>query len=184
MKNIFLLQSFLACLLCALGCDDKTETSVEVEENSKDPSGIVLSTFEESGVKVTFSLEAGEGGRRWIRATFAPLEKGLHVYSKDLPAEGIDGIGRPTLLALTPHPSVTEVGELSADKEVHNLASPLNADGFPVYPDGPVTLTLPFTLKADANGSLEATVRVTYMACTKTFSNPPVENKDVKVVLN
>ena len=111
------------------------------------------------------------------------MEEGYHVYSKDLPIEGIDGIGRPTLLELSKHEAISGLGKLTADKKVHNLTSPLNADGFPVYPDGPVTLTLPFSLKAESNATVEVEAKITYMACTKTSCNPPVEGKTVMLSL-
>ena len=147
------------------------------------PKGVVISKIEDSGVEVTFSLATGEGGKRWLQANFAPTEEGYHVYSKDLPPDGIDGIGRPTLLELSKHEAISYIGKLTADKKVHNLASPLNADGFPVYPNGPVTLTLPFFLKAEENATIEITAKVTYMACTKTNCKAPVEGKEVKLTL-
>ena len=158
-------------------------TSASISAPTPVPMGTILSEVEDSGVKVTFFLAKGENGKHWLRATFSPLEIGYHVYSKDLPADGIDGIGRPTLLELSENSAITDVGELTADKKIHNLASPLNADGFPVYPDGPVTLSLPFTMKPDTNGRVDVMAKITYMACTKTSCNPPVEGKAVKLTL-
>jgi hypothetical protein len=158
-------------------------TSASITAPSPVSIGTILSEVEDSGVKVTFFLAKGENGKHWLRATFSPLEIGYHVYSKDLPADGIDGIGRPTLLELSKHAAISDVGKLTADKKIHNLASPLNAAGFPVYPDGPVTLSLPFTMKPDAHAPVEVTTKITYMACTKTSCNPPVEGKVVKLTL-
>ena len=185
--------SFLNLLGCG-GGSETPKTNGEGQEANNTPTalttemaaipqGEVISEIEDSGVKVTFTLAKGEDGERWLQANFAPLEEGYHVYSKDLPEEGIDGIGRPTLLELSKHEAISDVGKLAADKKVHNLASPLNADGFPVYPDGPVTLTLPFFLKAEDNATIEATAKVTYMACTKTSCKAPVEDKEVKLAL-
>ena len=192
----------LHCLIAASlvglqGCGDGSQTpktdgqnheanntsSSAATETLTIPKGAVISEAEESGVRVTFTLSKGEGGKRWLQANFAPTEEGYHVYSKDLPADGIDGIGRPTLLELSKHETISDVGKLTANKKVHNLASPLNADGFPVYPDGPVTLTLPFTIETDSNGTVEVTAKVTYMACTKTSCKAPVEGKEVKLIL-
>ena len=158
-------------------------TSASTSSTATVPIGKILSEVEDSGVKVTFFLAEGENGKHWLRATFSPLEIGYHVYSKDLPKDGIDGIGRPTLLELSENSAITDIGELTADKKIHNLASPLNADGFPVYPDGPVTLSLPFTMKPDTNGTIDLMAKITYMACTKTSCNPPVEGKAVKLSL-
>ena len=185
--------SFLNLLSCG-GVSETPKTNGESQEANHTsstattktpaiPKGEVISEIEDSGVKVTFTLSKGEDGERWLQANFAPMDEGYHVYSKDLPEEGIDGIGRPTLLELSKHEAISDVGKLAADKKVHNLASPLNADGFPVYPDGPVTLTLPFFLKAEDNATSEATAKVTYMACTKTSCKAPVEDKAVKLTL-
>ena len=190
------------CLIAAsfvglLGCGDGSQTpktnGEDHETNSTSssaatetltiPKGEIISEAEDSGVKVTFTLSKGEGGKRWLQANFAPTEEGYHVYSKDLPADGIDGIGRPTLLELSKHGAISDVGKLTADKKVHNLASPLNADGFPVYPNGPVTLTLPFFLKTEENATIEIMAKVTYMASTKTNCKAPVEGKEVKLTL-
>ena len=158
-------------------------TTASISTPAPFPMGTILSEVEDSGVKVTFFLAKGENGKHWLQATFSPLKIGYHVYSKDLPADGIDGIGRPTLLELSESAAISDVGELTADKKIHNLASPLNADGFPVYPDGPVTLSLPFTMKPDTNGTVDVIAKITYMACTKTSCNPPVEGKVVKLTL-
>ena len=185
--------SFLTMLGCG-GDSDTPNTNEEAKEANNTssaaptkiaaiPEGEVISEIEDSGVKVTFKLSKGEGGDRWLQASFIPLEEGYHVYSKDLPIEGIDGIGRPTLLELSKHEAISGLGKLTADKKVHNLTSPLNAGGFPVYPDGPVTLTLPFSLKAESNATVEVEAKITYMACTKTSCNPPVEGKTVMLSL-
>ena len=167
------------------GSDPSGDNSTSASITSLAPVlvGTVLREVEDSGVKVTFFFAKGENGKHWLRATFSPLEIGYHLYSKDLPADGIDGIGRPTLLELSKHEAISDVGKLTVDKKIHNLASPLNADGFPVYPDGPVTLSLPFTLKTDAYAQVEVTTKITYMACTKTSCNAPVEGKAVKLTL-
>ena len=184
----------LASMFSLQGCGGNSEpsgrdssgdnsTSASIPSPTPASMGTILSEVEDSGVKVTFFLAEGENGKHWLRATFSPLEIGYHVYSKDLPADGIDGIGRPTLLELSKHEAISDVGKLTADKKIHNLASPLNAEGFPVYPDGPVTLSLPFTMKPDANAPVEVTTKITYMACTKTSCNAPVEGKVVKLTL-
>jgi hypothetical protein len=184
----------LASIFFLQGCGGNTEssrtdssgdnlTAASMTVPAPASMGTILSEVEDSGVKVTFFLVEGGNGKHWLRATFSPLELGFHVYSKDLPKDGIDGIGRPTLLELIENPAIANIGELTADKKIHNLMSPLNADGFPVYPDGPVTLSLPFTMKQDANGTVDVMAKITYMACTKTSCNAPVEGKAVKLTL-
>ena len=182
----------LASMFSLQGCGGNSEpsgrdssgdnsTSASIPSPTPASMGTILSEVEDSGVKVTFFLAEGENGKHWLRATFSPLELGYHIYSKDLPKDGIDGIGRPTLLEFIAHPAIADIGELTADKKIHNLMSPLNADGFPVYPDGPVTLSLPFTMKQDTNGTVDVMAKITYMACTKTSCNAPVEGKTVKL---
>lgn len=196
------MKELMHCLIAAsflnlLGCGGGSETPktngkgqeanntppVVTTKTPAIPQGEVISEIEDSGVKVTFTLSKGEDGERWLQANFAPIEEGYHVYSKDLPEDGIDGIGRPTLLELSKHEAISNVGKLTADKKVRKLSSPLNADGFPVYPDGPVTLTLPFSLKAESNAMVEIEAKITYMACTKTSCKAPVEGKSVKLAL-
>ena len=192
MTNLKLITAILVNAIVLSGCGSEqagggtvSSDTTHEKPNTKSsgnalniPKGEIISEIEDGGVKVTFSLSKATEGKRWLKAKFSPTEKGYHLYSKDLPVDGLDGIGRPTLLALQKHGAITKVGSLTADKDVHILNSPLNADGFPVYPDGPVTLTLPFEISEGSN-LFEVTASVTYMACTNSSCNPPVEGKKV-----
>src|SRR4030042_6186551 len=60
----------------------------------------VLAEFTESYVKVSIVLELGETGYAVLLATFTPTETDAHLYSMELPKEGIDGFGRATLIEL------------------------------------------------------------------------------------
>ena len=92
LRNIIPSTVFVATLLC--GCDrGRTySTSAVFTERAK------LAEVTESFVKVAVSLEADSVGQPVIRATFTPTEQGLHLYSKDMPEEGVNGLGRPTRL--------------------------------------------------------------------------------------
>ena len=55
----------------------------------------VQERFEPSRVEVRIHLERSANATTVV-AEFRPLEDGLHLYGRDLPADGIDGAGRPT----------------------------------------------------------------------------------------
>ncbi len=57
-----------------------------------------LTEVTENFVKVAVSLEVDSAGQSVIRATCTPTEMGLHLYGKDMPEEGVKGVGRPTRL--------------------------------------------------------------------------------------
>ncbi|MEY9962491.1 hypothetical protein ABIA33_000517 [Streptacidiphilus sp. MAP12-16] len=52
------------------------------------------------GVTVTVTLLPTANGQRELRATFSPQRPGFHIYSIDLPTQGIDGLGIPTRLSV------------------------------------------------------------------------------------
>lgn len=62
-------------------------------------SGVELAHFTENSVEVTIRLEKTSTGGDQLSALFTP-PAGFHLYSKDLPRTGVDGLGRPTLLEL------------------------------------------------------------------------------------
>jgi hypothetical protein len=51
---------------------------------------------------------------------------------------------------------------------------------FPVYPAGPVTLSLPIELIGNSN-AISAEVAITYMACNEKICSPPVINKLISI---
>ena len=61
---------------------------------------LALASFTENYVSVSIQLEGNDKGEYFLSATFMPPE-GYHLYSKDIPITGVDGLGRPTLLELT-----------------------------------------------------------------------------------
>ncbi len=139
-----------------------------------------LTSFSENFVNVSIALEQTATGQFFLAATFTPIQDNLHLYSKDLPFEGQDGLGRPTLLELGPGSALLAAGELTAD--VEPVIDPNDSFGLPLYPAGPVTLRLPVSLP-EGDGWLDDQVSVTFMACTGLACRAPVIRKiiDIKI---
>jgi hypothetical protein len=157
------------CLVCLLsGCGKFNAPAVG--------DTIALADFNENRVSVEIMLELDENGLAWLSATFLP-EEGYHLYGKDLPRDGMDGLGRPTLLELVPGSRIKPAGELSESVAVIAEEDP---DALPVYPAGEVTLRLPVTLPEGA-GWYDEQVSVTYMACHTGKCCPPVVGKLVAI---
>ncbi|MFB6625005.1 hypothetical protein ACFCWD_12310 [Streptomyces sp. NPDC056374] len=127
----------------------ETETETETE-------------FNENGVTVRLSVADWKSDAGTLVATFTPDEAGFHLYSTALPAEGVEGVGRPT--EVRPVGSVATAGEMTVDKPVKSITVPGVRAAVPVYPDGPVTVTLP--IRATAPG--EAKVLIGYASCSST----------------
>ncbi|MCB1077806.1 MAG: hypothetical protein KDM64_08265 [Verrucomicrobiae bacterium] len=145
------------------------EPPVTLEQVAKLSYGPAVEQFQEpAGVKV--SLSAARLDAEWVvlRASYAPTEEGYHLYSKDMPKEGIDGTGRPTRLEIAG--GAIQVGTLLADREPHDLKQ--YDQVLPVYPEGPVTLYR--LVRAKPGGDIATSL--TYMACSSELCNAPVEN--------
>lgn len=143
------------------------------------PSAPELAHFAENDVDVSVRLEKAEGGYI-LSATFTP-PKGFHLYSKDIPHGGVDGLGRPTLLELPENAKMQAIGELA--ESIKAEIPPFEPKDLLVYPAGPVTLSLPVTLP-EINQPFEDTISVTYMACTNTGCKPPVVGKEIVIKTN
>ncbi|MFJ1566383.1 hypothetical protein [Streptomyces erythrochromogenes] len=132
--------------------------------------------FSENGVTVTLSVSDWKASEGTLTAVFAPEKKGFHLYSTELPATGIEGVGRPTAVAVTG--ALRAKGGLKATAEVRSISVPGVDAQVPVYPDGPVTTTLP--VRADGNG--DATVLVGYASCsTRDGCTIPVSDRPVRL---
>ncbi|MBO3737186.1 protein-disulfide reductase DsbD domain-containing protein [Actinoplanes flavus] len=123
--------------------------------------------YEGGGVTVELAVRAG-----LLTATFTPPD-GFHLYSMDLPAGGVDGIGFPTVAR--PGGALTPTGPVTADRAVTELRPAGLGLVVPVYPDGPVTLTVP--VRAGAGDQHEVTVG--YAACSAGSCLPPVTGEQV-----
>ncbi len=126
-----------------------------------------------SGVTVVAVLTARPGGSGYVRVTFSPQRPGYHLYSIDLPPRGVHGLGIPTVVSV--HAGLRMTGSPAADAPVRSLRIEELGVDLPVYPDGPVTVTVP--VRRTGNGRAE--VLVTYGACSVTTCLPPVHNRPI-----
>ena len=140
-----------------------------------------LNTFSENGVTVEIAWEQDASGQAWLMGTFTPLEPGFHVYSKDLPKEGVRGQGRPTLIEIVSPSEVKPRGPLQADQPVEDHYVRAINQSIPIYPAGPVTLRLPITLPK--RGSTPVELAITYASCSNFNCLEPVIDKRVSVVI-
>lgn len=138
---------------------------------------ITLASFTEKYVEVSISLEHGRDGNTFLSATFTPSE-GHHLYSKDIPINGLEGLGRPTLLELTEESQMMSLGALI--ESVQAQEPDFEPKELLVYPAGPVTLRLPIRLPP-GNAWIDDEIKITYMACSAYQCKPPVEGKIVRV---
>jgi hypothetical protein len=127
------------------------------------PTSVAL---EESGVHVELTFTGGSQGE--VVAVFHPLDVGFHLYGPELPRDGIDGAGRPTLLELPATSAWSRIGPLAAEPPRTLQSLPSFDQPFPIFPDGPATLRLPVELDASAPAGADLVVSVTYMACSST----------------
>lgn len=135
------------------------------------PSAGLAGRLSGSGVTVVAVLTAGPGGTGYVRVTFSPQRPGYHLYSIHLPPGGVHGLGIPTVVSVRDGLRMT--GSPAADVPVRGLRiEELNVN-LPVYPDGPVTVTVP--VRRTGNGRAE--VLVTYGACSATTCLPPVRDR-------
>jgi hypothetical protein len=141
---------------------------------------VTLASFTENGVEVNIQLQLDAKGQYILSGTFTPTEAGFHVYSKDIPRDGIEGLGRPTLLELPPNSKLKPVGLLQ--ESLVPLSEPIQKDlpQLRVYPEGPVKLSLSVVLP-QVEGETTDSVAVTYMACSQKGCKRPVEAKIILV---
>ncbi len=96
-----------------------------------------LASSTERGVEVSIALERDSAGHVWLAARFAPTLADTHLYASALPENGIDGIGRPTRLAIVASPGLTPLGETSADRPVELDRLDALGAALPIYPRVP-----------------------------------------------
>jgi len=147
-------------------------------------SRIELASFQKHDVKVTAYLESDEHHQPRLAVLFEPLLAGYHLYSKDLPRRGVDGIGRPTLVELGPDSSLQARGSLV--ESVTTLADSSDKLSAPllIYPEGPVTLRLPITIPDTGHPFMADSIFVTYMTCSASGQcTAPVVAQPIEVDL-
>lgn len=128
--------------------------------------------FTESGVEVTIHVSSVT-----VAATYRPLRSGYHIYGIGLPEHGIDGLGVATRLKV--RGGLTAAGPMTADKTPRTLDLPALGVRLPVYPNGPVTVSLPVRRSGNS-----ADVLVSYGACSKSTCSAPVVDHPTRVTLH
>lgn len=146
------------------------------------PSGnsLALAAFTENGVSVAIALEKDSSSQYWLSGTFTPGQKGFHLYSKDLPRNGINGQGRPTLVEIPPGSDIRVRGDVA--ESAYAEVSSMGPGTLLVYPAGAVTLRLPITLPAGESW-MDEQVQITYEACSDMSCLTPVVGKLVSIRL-
>ena len=138
-----------------------------------------LAISAENKVEVTIALTRSEDGQFILSATFTPQLLDMHLYSREIPRDGVDGVGRPTLLELAEDSALKANGEL-IESTVSSASSSFDSEGLLLYPAGPVTLSLPVLLP-DGNNWVDDEVIVTYMACDDRGCRAPVQQKPIAI---
>ena len=96
------------------------------------PASVVL---EELGVQVELAYSGGTQGE--VAAVFRPLRPGFHLYGPELPRDGIDGAGRPTLLEVKPGSGWRAVGLVVPEPTTTPMLVPTFDRAFPDLSGGP-----------------------------------------------
>lgn len=138
-------------------------------------------SFSDGGVRVSVTLERTGAESVEVTATLSPQRAGFHVYSLTLPDGGVDGLGVPTRLTLSP--PLVATAEVTASARPYDLR-PAGLDvALPVYPDGAVTLRVPARVDA-ASTPAEVHLHLAYGACsTSKGCLVPVRDHPVAVAL-
>jgi len=138
---------------------------------------LVSYTDPSNEVDISVNLTRTLDNHLLLEATFIP-PYGYHLYSKDLPRDGDSGQGRPTLLELPSNSKMQAMGFLS--ESVASYMVGYEPDGPLIYPDGPVTLSLPVKLPS-IRGWVIDQVSLTYTACTAIECKVPTIDKLINV---
>lgn len=150
-------------------------------DNGGESSGLKgatrLAQFSDQGVTVVIGVKDRTATQATLVATLTPEQPGFHLYSIDLPADGIQGVGRP--ISLTVQGSLSVAGPLAAQTKATTLRLAGTDLTLPVYPDGPVTVDLPVAIGAQSG----ATALVGYAACSESACLPPVSGHAVQLTL-
>ena len=119
--------------------------------------------FDDARVEVDLHLERTDSSVTVV-ADFRPLAGDLHLYGLDLPADGIDGAGRPTRVDVV-DAGWRAVGPSQPSVQAEDVVLAGFDEPFPIYPDGPVTLRQAVESIGDLDdGRIDVTI--TFMACS------------------
>jgi hypothetical protein len=136
----------------------------------------ITSSATAGGAVVTATIVTGASGEAVLHITIAPLDPGYHIYSLALPPNGVNGLGVPTRALVKG--AFTAVGRPVADAPTQYLRIAALDVALPVYPDGPVTLTVRVTRR----GSGLTDVIASYGLCSDARCMMPVDG--LKISLN
>ncbi|GAA2602483.1 protein-disulfide reductase DsbD family protein [Actinomadura fulvescens] len=128
----------------------------------------VTARFTAGDVNVTIAVTAD-----LVKVTFKPIRPGFHLYSLDLPP---NDIGIPT--RVTVRAGLKATGRPTANEKEQQLNLPLLGQRLPVYPDKPVTISLPVRRTART-----AEIVVSYGACSRTVCLQPVIDRVTPLTL-
>ena len=166
------LRVCLRVLLCTMLLP---ATLVSCTSSPSEP--ISLGSFTENYVEVSIYLERNSVGNYLLSAAFTPPD-GYHLYSKDIPITGIQGLGRPTLLELTTDSQIRAIGGLT--ESVKAQVPDFEPKELLVYPLGEITLSLPVELPS-GDDWVNDELKITFMACSASQCKPPVLGKIVSI---
>jgi hypothetical protein len=139
---------------------------------------IPIITFEKHRVMVKLLIKYSEAGTTWIAAEFNPVDMRDSLYGKELPMEGVNGIGRPTRLEVSGQLALSG-GVVSSVFCSNKTFEDIEGD-FPMYPPGSVALYQGVTIPDTPVITFD--VAVTYMACSdRGICLPPVMGHTVHV---
>ena len=122
-----------------------------------------------------------DSGEALLIARFEP-PAGFYLYSKDLSMQGVNGVGRPTLVELNESQQALQHGELSTPSPLK-----LKREGgeiYPHYPAGAVEMALPVRLpQGKAEDNTEIALHLTYMTCEEASGVclRPVERREIRI---
>lgn len=152
--------------LAVVGCSSTAATAT-----------LATATRAHASVTVRVSL-IGQGSDGWqLKVQFVPPSPGFHLYSLSLPNGGVQGLGIPTRLSV--RGALTAVGPVTADQPTQQLDIAALGVKLPVYPDGPVTLTLPVR-RTDGP---TAQIVVSYGACSSATCLAPVIDEAIPLAM-
>jgi len=143
-------------------------------------ASVTLAQFTQYEVSVRIEARKYASGTLALVGVFTPEREHFHLYSKDLPENGLNGLGRPTLIKIAASDGIKWTGPLTADQAEHDLYFKVLDINFPVYPEGPVTLSLPYEWTSKEN-SAAVDLAISYMACSDQQCLPPVEKKHLLI---
>lgn len=139
---------------------------------------LATATYTQASVTVKVSLSE-QGSQSWqLKVLFVPPSPGFHLYSLGMPDGGVHGLGIPTRLSV--RGALTAAGTATADQPTLQFDVAALGVKLPVYPDGPVTLTLPVS-RVDGP---TAQVVVSYGACSSATCLAPVIDEAIPLTVS